>query len=330
MSQTMEKKVDVLVIGATLEGCVTALELAKGGYRVLLTEESGSLGGMATNGLEVYLPWRELSESKVREYASYIWQEAGKEEGLLGPLYHDQKCKLVLKRMLEEAGVTFLTHVFPAKISQKERELVCDMAVKTGYLRILAKAVIDATDFGEMAGIAGWNWQQDRDYVSVSVKWNGVKGEQLKTHLQEGYEDKGGCVTGRLRLMYHEEREGIQYGGQEVVCCHNDKFGETIMIGLTAKVPGIDPFTLSRAQSGLRKFAYGLRDHLRSQMPGFEKANIIHVSPILNQYGVRKFETDREKGLFLINGSGCGYAGLQAIEKGIDMSEQVKNYLIPQ
>ena len=99
------------------------------------------------------------------------------------------------------------------------------------------------------------------------------------------------------------------------------------MTGLTAALPRADMFAVSRAQAGLRMFAYAFRDHLRKKVPGYENTNIIHVSPILNRYGVRKFEKDNEEGLFLINGKGSGYSSSGSIKNGIMTAERVKSYL---
>ena len=135
---------DVLVAGGSLEGCVAAAELAGRGKKVLLAEESGSLGGLSANGLEIFLPVRE-TEGKAREYAEYFLEEAGEEAG--APFYQDQKMKLALRRMLEKRGVTVLTHMFPAGAELQGDEAVCRLAGKTGILEIGAKVLIDGTAY---------------------------------------------------------------------------------------------------------------------------------------------------------------------------------------
>ena len=67
---------DALIAGGSLEGCIAAVELAGRGRKVLLTEENGSLGGMCTNGLEVWLPAESEEEEKVRQYRERILREA--------------------------------------------------------------------------------------------------------------------------------------------------------------------------------------------------------------------------------------------------------------
>ena len=100
---TEYREIDVLVTGGSLEGCIAAAELAKKGKKVLLTEKSGSLGGIATNGLENVMHPEQTAERRAAEYAGILREQAGEQEGLKGPFYHDQKAKVVLARMLKEA-----------------------------------------------------------------------------------------------------------------------------------------------------------------------------------------------------------------------------------
>lgn len=45
MGHLKNVETDIVITGGSLEGCIAALELAKKGYQVLLTEKKGSLGG---------------------------------------------------------------------------------------------------------------------------------------------------------------------------------------------------------------------------------------------------------------------------------------------
>ena len=51
-----QMRFDLLVVGGTLEGCIAAVVAARSGYKVVLIENSGSLGGLATNGLHSWFP----------------------------------------------------------------------------------------------------------------------------------------------------------------------------------------------------------------------------------------------------------------------------------
>ena len=50
MGHLKNVETDIVITSGSLEGCIAALELAKKGYQVLLTEKKGSLGGAASNG----------------------------------------------------------------------------------------------------------------------------------------------------------------------------------------------------------------------------------------------------------------------------------------
>lgn len=291
---------DVLVTGGSLEGCIAALELAKRGKRVMLTEKSGSLGGASTNGLEVSMHWEKMAGHDAREYGRCLWEQAGRQEGLKGPLYHDQKGKVALARMLKQAGVIVLTHIFPYEVHQEKEGILCRAECKTGTMEIHAKAVIDAQPFLESAGMAGLSMRKGTDTAEGAVKWNGISAEALKRCLKPGYEEGEGYLMGELCQDYTMERKGIRYAGDQIRCCHSGAFGETIFGGITVRMPEPSPFVLSDALAGLRIYVYGFRDYLRAEVPGCEGASIIHVAPVLNLYGIRRFERSESDRVFPI------------------------------
>lgn len=312
---------DILVTGGSLEGCIAALELAKSGRRVLLTEESGSLGGASTNGLEICLDWKKIKENTAKEYARLLWQQAGAAEGLTGPLYHDQRAKLVLARWLKEAGVTVFTHIFLTEAVQEEQEVICKAECKTGTLEIHARAVVDGSAYAEASVMAGLPWKLKSDKSEGAIKWNGISAEALKAYMKPGFEEKEGCLIGELALDYEKRRGNIVYSANGIKCCHSSAFGETIFSAVRAQLPEVSVFTLSAAQAGLRIFAYELRDRLRKQAAGFEQASIIHVAPLMKLYGIRSVRRRAGDRIFPIGME--GYSNESAIIKGMETAKEV-------
>ena len=96
-----------------------------------------------------------------------------------------------------------------------------------------------------------------------------------------------------------------------------DNTGEALVSGLTCSIPAFDPLLLSAAQSGLRRFAYDLRDHLRKTLPGMEGLNIIHVAPQLNVYGIRQCENTFEN-VTILNNSPQRYSNCKALARGME------------
>lgn len=321
MSQRYET--DILVTGGSLEGCIAALELAKSGRKVLVTEQSGSLGGASTNGLEIYLPWEKIKDDRAREYAGRLWQQAGEKEGVAGPLYHDQKAKLVLAGWLKEAGVTVLTHIFLTEAVQKGEEVICRAECKTGTLEIHAKAVIDSTGYYEASVMAGLPWKQKSDRMESAIKWNGIPAEALKSCMKPGYEEGEGYLMGELALEHKRHSRGISYSADAVRCYHSSVFGETVFCAVRAQLPDLSVFTLSAARSGLRIYAYELRDSLRKQAVGFERASIIHAAPLAKLYGIRSVSRRAQDRIFPV--SLDEYSNEAAIIRGIETAEEVQS-----
>lgn len=326
---TEYREIDVLVTGGSLEGCIAAAELAKKGKKVLLTEKSGSLGGIATNGLENVMHPEQTAERRAAEYAGILREQAGEQEGLNGPFYHDQKAKVVLARMLKEAGVTVLTHIFPYEIMTDDKGVLCRTECKAGTLEIRSRALIDGEAFLENASMAGLPWQQGRKCAEGSVKWNGIPEKALKEMLRPGYEEGEGYLMGSLALGPVLCRKGIRYCASEIRCRYSSVFGETIFTGIRAELPEISAFTVSDALAGLRIYAYMLRDYLREQVGGCEKASIIHVAPMLGLYGIRQV-TRQDSSVFPMGIFPMGmehYSNEEAIRRGVETGALVEEFL---
>lgn len=172
--------------------------------------------------------------------------------------------------------------------------------------------------------MAGLSWQKGKDFAEGSIKWNGISGEALRGLLTPGYEEGEGYLTGRLALEPVLDRKGIQYACPGGRCRHSSVFGETIFSGIRIKLPELSVFTLSDALSGMRIYAYLLRDYLREKVPGCEKASIIHVAPMPGLYGIRRFE--RQGGRVFPMGME-NYSNEEAILKGVETGTLAEEFL---
>lgn len=320
---TQRKRIDteVYVAGGSLEGCIAALQLAGQGKKVLLTEKKGSLGGAASNGMEIFLSPERVEQEQGREYAEALLERAGQREGLKGPVFHDQKCKLVLAEMLRDAGVTVLTHIFPFEINPCDTEMVCLADCKTEILEIHCRAMIDAQPFGECLE----EWEEGSLKAQGAVKWSGIPKEALQDILEPGYTEEDDFLQGTVNLGYVWTKDGITYGNGSVKCSCCTKFGETVMGGIPIELPDTSVVTLSRAEAGMRSYAYRLREKLRSSRKGFEQASIICVAPEIGLYGIRKRRKLQEGRLFAMNLQ--EYSNEAAIMTGVSVAESVADFL---
>ncbi len=330
MLQNICQRADVLVNGGTLEGCIAAAELAKAGKRVILVEQRGFLGGSLTGCMEVYLP--ETPEDTCG-YADTIRVKAGLEEAVNGPLVHDQKCKLVLSRMLVETGVRVYTHLFLLEGKEEADQITAIYESKTGRMTVTAAAAVDASAYGELCGAMGFGQKKLSNRVFGAVKMNQIPEEALITILDKGYSIEGSCILGKISrplcLSYpvsgnaetkqYEEPGKVVCGKGAIRVYYNRDFGETVFCGISVDLPVANPFALSSAVSCLRSYTYDYRNSLRKTVPGFEQTNIIHVSPSPELYGLRCF--DIPDGSRIICSDLRQYDNMKAIQAGLAMAE---------
>ncbi len=145
---------DVLVAGGGVAGVSAALTAARSGLKILLVESQISLGGLATNGYVNGIAG--LIDGNCEE-----WLNRMEAEGALIRRPHQsaidpEKGKLVLEKMLLEAGAKILygTYAIDASVkNNKIKELICHS--KSGRMEMSAKLFIDATGDGDVAAYAG-------------------------------------------------------------------------------------------------------------------------------------------------------------------------------
>ena len=180
------KECDVLVIGGGPAGVCAAIAAARRGARVLLAEQGGCLGGMATRGLvgpfmtcydrcgekqiirglfeeivqRLVAIGGAIHPSQVRAGSSFsAWHVKGHDH--VTP-FDPPALQFVLDDLCAESGVevffhaTFLEPVIEgARGTQPTVLCGADFATKAGIRRISARIVIDATGDGDVAFRAG-------------------------------------------------------------------------------------------------------------------------------------------------------------------------------
>ena len=171
---------DILIVGGGPAGVCAAIAAARHGARVLLAEQGGCLGGMATRGLvgpfmtcydkrgETQLIrglFEEIVQrlvsiggaihpSQVRAGTSFAaWHVKGHDH--CTP-FEPEALQFVLDDLCREAGVHVLFHAtFLAPIMEGNRIVGATLFTKGGERRVDARIVIDATGDGDVAFRAG-------------------------------------------------------------------------------------------------------------------------------------------------------------------------------
>lgn len=169
----LEKKYDLIVAGGGFAGATAALSAAREGLKVLLFDKNNCLGGAAAGCLvNPFMPyWTTDGETKEKQLLSQgIFTEIVDKLRAMGPeampntsMFNEEYLKLLLNRMLLEAGVTLLFHSYlvGAKVENGQVKSVT-VANKSGLETYEADYFVDGTGDGDLAVLCGCPWHLGR------------------------------------------------------------------------------------------------------------------------------------------------------------------------
>ena len=104
------EQVDVLVVGSGPAGVSAAVCAAREGVSVMLLEQTGNVGGIATEGLMSH--WTGNTEGGFYDEILERSADAGRDDAQMRKVINPERLKTVLLEMLEEAGVKLLLYTF--------------------------------------------------------------------------------------------------------------------------------------------------------------------------------------------------------------------------
>ena len=166
-----DKRYDLIVAGGGFAGTAAALAAAREGLKVLLFDKGNSLGGAAVNCLvNPFMPYWTLEPDDKRKYLSQgIFAEIIRKLDQMGAIkgetsFLDEYLKLLLMRMLREAGAELLFHSYltGANVEGEKIKSVI-VANKSGNLNLEADYFIDATGDGDLSVLCGCPYKLGRD-----------------------------------------------------------------------------------------------------------------------------------------------------------------------
>lgn len=191
-SQTAVYPCDVLVVGGGPAGVAAAICAARKKVKVLLIEQNGCCGGMATAGLvgpfmtcydakgenmiirgifeeivdRMVARGFAIHPSEIRGGTAFTsWIKIGHDH--VTP-FEAEGLKLILDEMLAEAGVEFLYHTtFLAPIMQGNTITGAKICSKTGEETVSAKVIVDCTGDGDVAARAGVPFEMGNESLGL-------------------------------------------------------------------------------------------------------------------------------------------------------------------
>jgi len=311
---------DVVVAGGGTGGVAAAVAAARQGARTVLIEAKGYPGGTVVEGgtalHSYYNLWKGFPGVKKRQVVRGIAQEIvdrllraggtnGHSEMSLGADY-DSVCtaidteiyKLVAFEMLQEAGVVVWVNTLLAgafKNGATIQGVITES--RSGREAVYAKAFVDCTGIGDLAGRAGARYSEPNDYaVANSIGVANVNVEKyhefLKSHRAldqycEGRRSgKDGQIVrlsgGTVNLPEGFREEARKIGLSMTTTTVHDNYFMFIKLNLKMPVSPTSRDAAAQAELELRRRQARAIELFRQYVPGCEKAFIARTSPSLN------------------------------------------------
>lgn len=303
---------DILVVGAGSAGCLAALAARQNQkHKVMLVERYGFPGGSSTQMLDTFYGFFTPGNSPkkiVGGLPDKIVNELNQTGDIFlrpntygagtGVNYNPERLKFVWDQQILRAGIRFLLHTTLVDVSMEEAEwTTCIFWNKSGFFKVDAKRVIDASGDADFCHLAGLSYElagesEPAQSMTTTFRMSNVNlekfnhfggkqmlNEKMKSALERGY------PLPRKEGSVHEM---CQKGCVSTVAV---KVG-----GLSALAA--EELTLAEIEG--RKQAFIYEHFFREEVPGYEASNIIGLS---HQIGVR--ETRRVYGEIRLTKEDC-------------------------
>lgn len=275
------KKFDVLVAGGGFAGTAAAISAARGGKKVMLFDKFNAPGGAAAvNLVTPFMPyWTINKERNKREYLTGgIFSEIVGKLRELGAMegddkFSDEYLKLVLNRMIKEAGVTVLYHAYLKDVEKEGKSIKSVTVSALGQeIKIAADTFIDATGDGVLSYLAGCSFMLGRNgdnlcqpmtlcFRAANVDVGRFYAEMPE--MQKLYKEKQS--SGEIRnpreniLTFVVPAKGIIH------------FNTTRVV----KLNPTDPFDVTEAEFAAREQVFELFDLLKASFSSMKDADLI-------------------------------------------------------
>ena len=304
---------DILVVGAGSAGCIAALAARHTRkYDVMLVERYGFPGGTSTQMLDTFYGFFTPGETPKKIVAGLpdtIVYELNKTGDIFlrpntygagtGVNYNPERLKYVWDQKILEAGVRYLLHTSLVDVAMEEEEkITCVFWNKSGFYRIKAKRVIDASGDADFSHLAGFNYEMAGDLehaqsMTTTFRMSNVNLEKFK--------NSGGkeMLNEKMRQSFETGKHPLprKEGSAHEMC------QEGCISTVAVKVSDLNALNieeLSQAEIEGRRQSFVYEEFFRQEVPGYEESKIIGLS---HQIGVR--ETRRVYGEYRLTKDDC-------------------------
>lgn len=287
------KKYDIIVAGGGFAGTAAAIAAARRNMSVLLIEQTGCLGGAASNNLvvpfmryfiDIFKPdGTKVNDNIVRGIFLEIINKLKELGAGDNQNFNTEYLKVVLDRMLIESGADVLFHSTVTGVHKKDRKITSvDFYSVSGMMNAEADFFIDATGDANLSALAGCEFKLGRDTDSLCQPMTlcfRVSGVNYKAAM---------AILPEIQALYKKFREENKIKNpREDVLIFPAWTDNVIHFNSTriVKLNPTDTFDLSRAELLAREQMLELIAFLKSNFELFKNADIVSSAPSI---GVRE------------------------------------------
>ena len=307
----MKQRYDVIVAGGGPAGAAAAVSAARCGADVLLVEQAGYLGGMATNAripaFCVFTNGKDLLVGGVgleilEAMKAGMWRSPFYDENPGRDFEYDwvpidaEVLKRVLDRLVLDSGCSLALHTTLAGVRREGRQVTgLRLATPAGIEEVSAERYIDCTGSAMLVHSAGISCPSGDEQGRVQAATLCFQVANFDTERFLAYAGAEGAENGNLSRA-----------SARAIADGRFPAGETQVAGIALTTPGtatlnfghvfdFDPFTaegMTRAEVEGRKKLPELLAFLRDYVPGAENVQLIGSGPAIGVRESRRVTAD--------------------------------------
>lgn len=289
---------DILVIGAGSAGCVAALAAgAAKKYDVMLVERYGFPGGSSTQMLDTFYGFftpGEASKKIIAGIPDQIVNELNKTGDVFlrpntygagtGVNYNPERLKYVWDQQIVAAGIRYLLHTTLVEVAKEADGVeVCLFWHKSGFYKVRAKRIIDASGDADYCHLAGFTYETAGEIDPAQSMTTTFRMSNVDL---DKFESSGGkkVLNEKMKMAYETGRYSLprKEGSAHEMCQKGCISTVAVKVGDLHPL-NIEEFTLAEIEG--RKQAFSYEAFFRNEVPGYEESKIIGLS---HQIGVRE------------------------------------------
>jgi glycine/D-amino acid oxidase-like deaminating enzyme len=291
----MNRRYDVVVVGAGSAGSSAAISSARLGARTLLLDRLPFLGGTSTAVLDTFYAFYTPGARARRVVGGIGWEVAErlKAEGMAferpntygagtGVTYDQEVLKVMWERLAEDAKVDVLLHTWATGVELRDGAASIRVWNKGGESFFEAGAVIDASGDADVCAMAGVAYEDARSTPNV---------QSLSTIFRVANVDvemASALPKTELWAMMRQAAESGAYSLPRLEgSWHRTPHAGVITVHMT-RIPNVDatdPEQLTHAEIEGRRQVREYHRFLRDKVPGFDHSVLVATSPAI---GVRE------------------------------------------